>query len=807
MVSGRTEQLMGLRVAAGHVLAGDRGPNTIVLSGEAGIGKTTLLDSFVEKLRSSPEPPLVVRAVCSTPLAGHDIGEVEALAPWLSIVAELAAEKNEALVQGRSLVGKLALAWVRCIPVVGDVIESAADTALILKGESRRRERQLTGGGLRDQEQMFRQCINLLEAVSSSAPLVVIIDDMHWADTSSTNLLFSAARELAGRPVAFILAFRPDEAEVSRGGEGHPIVRIVGELERYDLVTQLPVPALSQGDMGDLLRGRYPGYTAQPEFERWLADISNGNPLFIVQFLSTLEEDGMIDRQSGRVADGFREVQTPRSTRAVIDERIRRLDPSARDLLRYASVEGETFSTWLLGRVSEEGRLKVLGTLRRLEEEHRIVASQGKQTFYGAETTLYRFRHPLIQRELYRSLGDEERDVLHEEMLAALQERAAELRGKGEVVYDLGPRIAAHAEVLGRYREAAEALMEGAEASWTELAVEETLRMVEGAIGNVERAREQDRTSTDLHAIQQKGYRIIGRIRRYRGDYPGALQAVEKAYEGAALTDDTELLIGALLDRANTFRYLGRLEEAESEVRRGLELAREVGYPAGEAGALNSLGTILYPTGRHEEAIACYMEAIDIEREEGDLLGQTQTLSNLGNVFRALGDIDEAARCYRKSLEFAAESDNLVSYGVALLHLGNLSNSQKEFDRALQYYEESRELGERIGYRELHIRSLANIASIKRVQGELSEAATQFERIAELTRTWPKGQILAELAIERGLLECDRARQAAEADRPRYENSARTNLQQALDWFEQQGDTQRAAEVRSALDSLVPSEG
>lgn len=802
MISGRAEQLLHLRSGVGRILSAEEGPNTIVLSGEAGIGKTTLLETLTEKLRSSPEPPLVVHAVCSTPLAEHDIGEVEALAPWLQIVAGLATERNESLVGGRTLVGKLALAWVRCIPVVGDVLESAADTALILKGHPRRREQQIASGGLRDQEQMFRQCINLLTAVSSSSPLVVVIDDVHWADNSSTNLLFSAARELAGRPVAFVVAYRPDEAAVSREGEGHPIVRVIGELERYGLVDSVPIPALSSADLPILLRSRYPGYTLQPEFERWLAEISSGNPLFIVQFLTTLEEDGTINRRSGAAGAGYRTVDTPRSAQAVVTERIRRLDPEARDLLRYASVEGETFSTWVLGRISDLGRLKILAILRRIADDHRMIASLGKQSFYGVETTLYRFHHRLIQRALYESLGEEEREVLHEEMLAALNERGEELRERGELVRDLGPRIAVHAEVLGRHREAALALMEGAEGSWTELAVEETLRMVEGAIRNLELARRREPDSRDLLGIEAKARRIVGRIRRYRGDYAGALEEVDRGLEAARGSADPERIVGGLLDRANTLRYLGRLDEAEAEAREGLELARSCGYRAGEAGALNSVGTILYPGGRREEAVACYLQAIDIQREEGDLLGQAQTLSNLGNVFNALGERAEAARCYRRSLDLAAESDNLVSYGVALLHLGNLCHREEDYAAARDYYEQSRELGERIGYRELHIRSLANIASVERAAGRLDRADEIFREVDRVASGWAEERFMADLVLERGALAVEMMKEAPSSKLEALKNEALQYLNGALAYFEAQGDSVQAARVREEIEGM-----
>ena len=146
MIVGRVQQITELREHIGAVLAGKEGPNTFFVSGEAGIGKTTLVTALQEKLLSSPNPPAIISTDCSTPLAGHDIGEIEALAPWLDIVEQLAGEENELRFKGKTLAGKLALAWVRCIPVIGDVLESAADTAMIINRERKeeRREKRST---------------------------------------------------------------------------------------------------------------------------------------------------------------------------------------------------------------------------------------------------------------------------------------------------------------------------------------------------------------------------------------------------------------------------------------------------------------------------------------------------------------------------------------------------------------------------------------------------------------------------------------------------------------------------------------
>ena len=276
-------------------------------------------------------------------------------------------------------------------------------------------------------------------------------------------------------------------------GEGHPILQVIGELERYSLAAHVNVPFLDQNQLRLLLRARYIDYRSNLQFEEWLVNISSGNALFITQFLNTLEDDGRVDPASGALLGSFHDVEIPDSAYSVVRERIRRVDEDSRELLRYASVEGEVFTSLMLARVSEMNRLQLLKRLRQVEEIHKVILNLGKQRFYSKETTAYKFSHTLIQKAMYDGLGEEERELLHELMLEFLRDEQQEASEDGVLIREIAPRIATHADVLGKYKLAAEASMQGAEASWEELAIDETLRQVEQALEYLDKARKEQR--------------------------------------------------------------------------------------------------------------------------------------------------------------------------------------------------------------------------------------------------------------------------------------------------------------------------
>src|SRR5262249_61658911 len=119
------------------------------------------------------------------------------------------------------------------------------------------------------------------------------------------TLLVPAGRGPSGTRVLSRVAYRADDAASSRGGRGHPLLHVRNELGRYSLAADLVMPALSAADVKSLLRSRYSRYQDSEPFERWLVERSGGNALFITQYLTTLEDDGIVGAQTGELKARF----------------------------------------------------------------------------------------------------------------------------------------------------------------------------------------------------------------------------------------------------------------------------------------------------------------------------------------------------------------------------------------------------------------------------------------------------------------------------------------------------------------------
>ena len=121
-----------------------------------------------------------------------------------------------------------------------------------------------------------------------------MIDDFQWADNSSTDLLFTVAKKLENNPIIFLIAYRPEDAVNSRAHEGHPLIHIQNELARYSKTKVFEIPFYDNEDVKTLLLGTMKKYEENRKFEKWLSKISNGNILYITEFLRIMSEYGLL---------------------------------------------------------------------------------------------------------------------------------------------------------------------------------------------------------------------------------------------------------------------------------------------------------------------------------------------------------------------------------------------------------------------------------------------------------------------------------------------------------------------------------
>jgi predicted ATPase len=379
---GRQREAAALREHFEAAAAG-RG-SVLCVTGEPGLGKTTLVESFLDELAAAGEPWSLARGRCSERLAG-----AEAYLPFLEALDSLLlGEGGVAAAQAMKL---LAPTWyVQLVPL------AAEDPSLA---------RVLNEAKTASQERRKRELGVFLQEVARQRPLVLFLDDVHWADPSSVDLLAYLGSRCSGWRVFVVLTYRPSDLLRSK----HPFGPAKLELQGRGLCREVALPFLSQDDLAEYLALAFAGHQFPDEFGAVLHTRTEGNPLFMVDLLHYLRDRGVIVADHGAwalaraVPDLQREL--PESVRSMIQKKTDQLRRADRRLLMAASVQGPQFDSVIVARVLGREAADVEERLHALERVYALVRLVREQTFPdGTLTQRYSFVHVLYQNALYASL-------------------------------------------------------------------------------------------------------------------------------------------------------------------------------------------------------------------------------------------------------------------------------------------------------------------------------------------------------------------------------------------------------------------
>jgi predicted ATPase len=390
---GRKQEWAALRAgfeetAAGHGLL-------LCVTGEPGLGKTTLVDCFLEELAASGHSCYVARGRCSERLAG-----AEAYLPVLEALDSLL--QGEGGVYAAQAMKLLAPSWyVQLAPLAAEDPSLARVLAEAKQASQERRKREL---GV------------FLHELSRQRPLVVFLDDIHWADPSSVDLLAYLGSKCSEWRLLLVLAYRPSDLLRSQ----HPFGRVKLEFQGRSVCREISLPFLSRDDVDRYLALAFAGHQFPEELAGALHVRTEGNPLFMVDLLRYLRDRGVIVEDHGRWAlvrampDLQREL--PESVRSMIQRKMDQVSTPDRQLLMIgsvmASVMGPEFGSVGVSEVLCRETADVEERLAVLESVHGMVRLVGERTLPdGVVTVRYRFVHVLYQNALYATIQPTRRAV------------------------------------------------------------------------------------------------------------------------------------------------------------------------------------------------------------------------------------------------------------------------------------------------------------------------------------------------------------------------------------------------------------
>ncbi len=624
----------------------------------------------------------------------------------------------------------------------------------IFEREMAARIRHLTPPQL--QQQTFIAIRDLLAMQAQQKPLVLFLEDVHWIDALSLELLTFLFQSIEDTPLMIYCNSRPAE-----GDAASTILRLGNEMYAPYFM-HIPLAPLSQADSVALVDLLLTIHDLPPMLREQIPQRAEGNPFYLEEIIRMLIDRGVIRRgekywEMTPEAD-IKHLQVPTTLQGLIMARVDSLSEHARHTLQCAAVIGRDFSTRLLQTVVEDART-LADDLAELTERQLIVAiSQPPE----AE---YRFAHVLIQDTVYQSLLVRRREYLHHkiaqsietlyksrlddylEQLAFHYSRSNDLDRALPYVIRAGQHAEArfaNDQALRHYQAAAEYLTRTHPTLEQKIDVYMGLGQVQtftgdyaGATTSYLIALEMVRSSAKtLETLRQSAevMRRLGRVCERRGDYTEALHWLENAWRELESDPNEKSVerVRVLNDWGWVHYRRGEFDQAYEMCMRTLQVVEGTEHYNEMASAYNRLVAIFTRKGDWARASAYAEKGLRLRERIGDLHGVSQSYTNLGVIAWEQDQWRQAFEYLERSLDIKQKTGDIE--GIALLYnnLSELYREQGDYPRALELGVRALSISEKIKNGNKTCQALNNLAHLKILQNEFAEALPYLERCLAL---------------------------------------------------------------------------
>lgn len=556
----------------------------VFVTGEAGVGKTALIDGFLERVAGMPRARFA-RGQCV-----ELFGAAEAYLPWLDVLGQLSRQREGTEVL--ALLRSVAPMWLAQLPA-------------FVTGAERHAVLQEIAGA--PPQRMLREMTDLLQALSADRPLVIALEDLHWGDRPSLELLALVARRREPAKLMVLGSYRP--GEVSRSN--HQLEEIATALRLQRRCDELALQFLSRSAVAEYVEAHFPGLPTS--IAGLVYRRTDGNALFVVDTLEHLARRELIVAQRGRweLRGPLKSIETvvPESLQLLIESQLDRLDDDARRLVEVASVSGIELTDAALAPALDWTAEEVARRCDELVRQRFFLRAAGEENWPdGTPTRRYAFTHALYPEVLYAGLAPSSRLRIHRAIADRLE------AGHVPRTNEIAAELAIHFERGGDPSRAVAHLAEAANNAMHRLAYAEAIALLEHALallpslpdGPERQRRELSLRMTLAPALMvTRGYAAP----EVEGEY---VRAEELCRRVGDLRETFNVLVG----RAGPALLMARTEFAVAIARESLELARARGSKRYLTQAETSVGVTelwrgdLRSAAIHLEASRCAYESI-----------------------------------------------------------------------------------------------------------------------------------------------------------------------------------------------------
>lgn len=594
-------------------------------------------------------------------------------------------------------------------PVAGQVARLFQTAFLVtkeLKGEAFEKNR------LRIAEKV----LNHLIRTANGRPLLVLLEDLQWADESSLVTLAYLARNVVATNVMLVGTYRP--------GESAELEAALVSMRKEGTAAEIALDRLSAGDIADMVAAMCPDNDFPGDFLDGLAERCGGTPLFVVEFMRHMMSDGTIRLSDGRHSLTGQSYSIPDTVEGVILGRLERLSHQALTLAEYAACAGREFPAECaaalpgIDAAAAYSELAGAGIIDRIDGTIAFSHAMFPEVMYSSMPQRWKRSH-------HRGLGE--------------YYETAYLGRTDMVIFEL----ARHFHRAGEHHKASVYCMQAGEKAESAYAPLQALSLYENALDSLSRTGAPKDSSGSLAALEKIGDMkfLTGKYAEANGIYAGMAESAASSVLKARMLRKCSESAFKVGDTDGAFALLARAKEALAEE----GSAEYAGICAQEAFMLDEKGKSL-------PALELLGKAYAIIRDDRGELNLAATMQRwMGRAYQHVGDLDKALACFGDSLRLAEAAGDIQAKATVLNAMGTLYADQGEFDLAIGHYKDSLSLTENTGDIDSSAITLSNLGNIYFMKGEL-ESAIEFqskglELKRKLGRPWSLAASLLNLGV------------------------------------------------------------
>ena len=631
--------------------------SVVAVTGEAGLGKSTLIAT----LRKSDEDSRHLW------LRGDCLSYTRSISyyPWRQVIRlSIGAHEDDSPADVRHKLGYVC----DCCTLPGGDIPFLEAILAVESEESSKIVMGFQGDALT--QRMIDATRGFLCGLAVESPLVIMFDDLHWADEATLNLLLNIVDLSSTQAILFICMSRPDQAAASWGY----IQEIREKLENgFHSINLAPL----QVNQTETLLKNLLGLKELPKSIRDLiVDKAEGNPFFVEEIIRSLIETKQLVRENShwKEASESANIALPNTLRGLLSARIDRLPETSKHVLQNAAVVGRSFDLRVLGRLTSlNGELN--GHIRYLMDVSLIESIDNE----------YTFRHVLIQEAAYESILFKVRAELHRQIAEIMEELYADR------IEEFAPLLAYHFHAAKDPRSL----------KYDILAGENAARLYANAEAATHFSRALEvarRTSTDLAQIQYL-FAELGRVLELGGRYEEALKTYDELQGFGRERGDRSIEMAALMAKAplySIFTPLHDSELSEQMLVQALEISQEIGDRAAQARLSWNLMLNYLFSKRLDPALEHGEVALRLARESTDREQLAYVLNDLCRLYTCRGEFDKAYVVILEARELWRSLDNEVMLADSFGSQAEAYFNAGEFDRSLHHSQQALQITEKI---------------------------------------------------------------------------------------------------------------